>query len=62
MSRRTIGVVVTAGAAVLALVFASASSTRPSAAATIYFGMDAPLTGPTTPIVLLLIQGSLRDR
>ena len=47
MSRRTIGVVVTAGAALLALVFASVSSSRPSAAAAIYFGMDAPLTGPT---------------
>src|SRR4029453_14870256 len=30
-----------------ALVFVSASATRPSQASAIYFGMDAPLTGPT---------------
>ena len=47
MSRRKIGVVVAACAAVLALVFASASATSPSQASAIYFGMDAPLTGPT---------------
>ena len=47
MSRRSIGVVVAAGAAVLALVFVPASATSPSQAAAIYFGMDAPLTGPT---------------
>jgi branched-chain amino acid transport system substrate-binding protein len=47
MSRRKIGVVVAACAAVLALVFVSASATSPSQAGPIYFGMDAPLTGPT---------------
>jgi branched-chain amino acid transport system substrate-binding protein len=47
MSRRKIGVVVAACAAVLPLVFASASATSPSQASAIYFGMDAPLTGPT---------------
>ena len=33
--------------AVIALVFVSASATSPSQAGPIYFGMDAPLTGPT---------------
>ena len=47
MSRRKVGVVVAAGAAVVGLVFASASATSTSQAATIHFGMDAPLTGPT---------------
>ena len=47
MSRRKVGVVVATGAAVLGLVFASASATSPSQASAIYFGMDAPLTGPT---------------
>ena len=47
MSRRKIGVVVAAGAVVLALVFVSASATAASQAGPIYFGMDAPLTGPT---------------
>jgi branched-chain amino acid transport system substrate-binding protein len=47
MSRRKIGVVVAACTAVLALVFASVSWTSPSQASAIYFGMDAPLTGPT---------------
>lgn len=48
MSRRKIGVVAAASATVLALVFFPASATSLSqAAAPIYFGMDAPLTGPT---------------
>ncbi len=47
MSRRKIGVVVAAQAALLALVFVPASATSPSQAGPIYFGMDAPLTGPT---------------
>jgi branched-chain amino acid transport system substrate-binding protein len=46
MRRRKIGVVAAAAAAVLALVFVPASATRPQASP-IYFGMDAPLTGPT---------------
>ena len=47
MSMRKTGVVGIALAAVLALVFASASVSSPAATAPIYFGMDAPLTGPT---------------
>ena len=47
MSRRNIGVVVAAGAAVLALVFVPASATSSTQVGPIYFGMDAPLTGPT---------------
>ena len=47
MSRSKTGVVVAALSAVIALVFVSASATSPSQAGPIYFGMDAPLTGPT---------------
>ena len=47
MSRSKTGVVVAAAVAVVSLVFVSASATSPSQAGPIYFGMDAPLTGPT---------------
>ena len=47
MSRSKTGVVVAVLSAVIALVFVSASATSPSQAGPIYFGMDAPLTGPT---------------
>ena len=47
MSMSKTGVVVAAVSAVIALVFVSASATSPSQAGPIYFGMDAPLTGPT---------------
>ncbi len=47
MRRSKTGVVVAAAAAVISLVFASASATSTNAGEPIYFGMDAPLTGPT---------------
>ena len=47
MSRSKIGVVVAAAAVVVSLVLASASATSTNQAGPIYFGMDAPLTGPT---------------
>ncbi len=43
---RIVAVVATL-AAIVSLVFASSSASRSNAAAPIYFGMDAPLTGPT---------------
>jgi branched-chain amino acid transport system substrate-binding protein len=47
MSRMKSGVLVAALAAVVSLAFASASATSTAQSAAIYFGMDAPLTGPT---------------
>ena len=47
MSTRKTGVVVAAASVVVSLVFASASATSTNQAGPIYFGMDAPLTGPT---------------
>jgi branched-chain amino acid transport system substrate-binding protein len=47
MSRSRIGVIAAAAAAVLSLVFASTSATSTAQRGPIYFGMDAPLTGPT---------------
>ena len=48
MSRSRTGVIATVLVAVASLVFAAASASRPNATPPpIYFGMDAPLTGPT---------------
>lgn len=47
MSRSKIGVLAAAVGAILTLLVASAFTTRTGAVGTIYFGMDAPLTGPT---------------
>jgi branched-chain amino acid transport system substrate-binding protein len=47
MRRMKSGVLVVALAAVVSLVFASASTPSTAQQAVIYFGMDAPLTGPT---------------
>ena len=47
MRRSKTGGVVAAAAAVISLVFASASATSTDQGGPIYFGMDAPLTGPT---------------
>ena len=47
MRRSKTGGVVAAAAAVISLVFASASATSTEQGEPIYFGMDAPLTGPT---------------